>query len=88
MSDDAPEKRLRPGSRLILQDARGVPFEVVVEKVEEGTILVDASGAPVEPLEPVESWHRGVGIDGFGVHEPETQLALLQPSLQLQAGLS
>ena len=39
VSDDGPEKRLRPGSRLILQDARGVPFEVVVERVEEGTIL-------------------------------------------------
>jgi hypothetical protein len=54
VSDDTPEKRLKPGSRLILQDARGVPFEVVVEKVEEGTILVDASGTPVEPMEPGE----------------------------------
>ncbi len=61
MSGEAPEKRLRPGSRLILQDSRGVPFEVVVERVDEGTILVDASDAPVASGEPVVVEHRVSG---------------------------
>jgi hypothetical protein len=64
VSEDEPEKRLRPGSRLILQDARGVPFEVVVEKLEEGTIVIDASDAPVESTqlgEPVLVEHRVSG---------------------------
>ncbi len=61
VSGEGPEKRLRRGSRLVLQDSRGVPFEVVVERVEEGNIVVEASQAPVRPGEPVVVEHRVSG---------------------------
>ncbi len=61
MSGDAPRQRLGRGSRLVVQDAHGVPYEVVVERVEEGSILVDASEAPVRPGESVLLEHRVAG---------------------------
>lgn len=61
MSDDAPEQRLQPGTRLIVHDSHGTPFDVVVESVEEGTIQVDCSGASVASGQPVLIEHRVPG---------------------------